>query len=100
MWLFNAAHADGLLVGFYDAAVELPLNAAAVAGDSLPITVTLNTTLVTVNTPVTGLGLLKSYLMICPNQDVPQQARSASTRAAHTRCMLRAACAVACKHAC
>jgi hypothetical protein len=44
-----------------------------VAGDSLPITVTLNTDLVTVNTPVTGLGLLKSYLMLCPGQDVPQQ---------------------------
>ena len=43
------------------------------AGDSLPITVTLNTDLVTVNTPVTGLGLLKSYLMLCPGQDVPQQ---------------------------
>ena len=45
-------------------AIELPLNAQAVAGDSLPITVTLNTDLVTVNTPVTGLGLLKSYLNI------------------------------------
>ena len=54
-------------------AIELPLNAQAVAGDSLPITVTLNTDLVTVNTPVTGLGLLKSYLMLCPGQDVPQQ---------------------------
>ena len=43
------------------------------AGDSLPITVTLNTNLVTVNTTVTGLGLLKSYLMLCPGQDVPQQ---------------------------
>ena len=54
-------------------AIELPLNAQAVAGDSLPITVTLNTDLVTINTPVTGLGLLKSYLMLCPGQDVPQQ---------------------------
>jgi len=35
--------------------------------------VTLNTDLVTINTPVTGLGLLKSYLMLCPGQDVPQQ---------------------------
>ncbi len=55
------------------AAIELPLNAQAVAGDSLPITVTLNTDLVTVDTTVTGLGLLKSYLMLCPGQDVPQQ---------------------------
>ena len=71
VWLENTAHS--LLVGFYDVAIELPLNAQAVAGDSLPITVTLNTDLVTVNTPVTGLGLLKSYLMLCPGQDVPQQ---------------------------
>jgi hypothetical protein len=56
------------------AAIELPLSASAVAGDSLPITVTLNTNVVTVNTTVTGLGLLKSYLMLCPGQDVPQQA--------------------------
>ena len=71
VWLENAAHS--LLVGFYDIAIELPLNAQAVAGADLPITVTLNTNLVTVNTPVTGLGLLKSYLMLCPGQDVPQQ---------------------------
>ena len=53
-------------------AIELPLNAQAVAGNSLPISVTLNTNLVTVNTTVTGLGLLTSYLMLCPGQDVPQ----------------------------
>jgi len=71
VWLENAAHS--LLIGFYDIAIELPLNAQAVAGNSLPITVTLNTNLVTVNTPVTGLGLLTSFLMLCPGQDVPQQ---------------------------
>jgi hypothetical protein len=55
------------------AAIELPLSASAIAGESLPITVTLNSNAVTVNTTVTGLGLLKSYLMLCPGQDVPQQ---------------------------
>jgi hypothetical protein len=32
-----------------------------------------------VNTPVTGLGLLKSYLMLCPGQDVPQQLSGGNT---------------------
>jgi hypothetical protein len=71
VWLANVDRE--LNVGFYDIAIELPLSASAVAGDSLPITVTLNTNAVTVDTTVTGLGLLKSYLMLCPGQDVPQQ---------------------------
>lgn len=104
IWLANADHE--LNIGFYDigararvqhartqagthssrslprsrTAIELPLNAKATAGDSLPIYVTLNTNLVTVNTTVTGLGLLKSYLMLCPGQDVPQQLAGGNTQ--------------------
>lgn len=68
VWLNNTFHE--LLIGFYDLAIELPLSTRAIAGSSLPITVTLNTRLVTVNTTVTGLGLLTSYLQLCPGQGV------------------------------
>ena len=49
----------------------LPLSSAAVGGAGLPIGVTIETNQASINTVVTGYGLLPSTLSFCPGQGVP-----------------------------
>lgn len=49
----------------------LPLSSAAVGGAGLPISVAIDSNQASINTVVTGYGLLPSTLAFCPGQGIP-----------------------------